>query len=177
MIDSAFSKYFEEIESGILFSRLALSNNVDTFLRIIKSESSILMFKGELSLNPDLAGQVINRIETLIEIESNLDSLHKYDYAIAIYLYVLAEANAKEFIKIWTLIKEKRLPNLWWTYGVGHDIIHRDSGTLDEDPKAAFDIPGEKKYDLEDRSITSGSSKLDDESKENRYRESGGTYA
>lgn len=173
-----FADYFEIIESTEMFSKLALSNNAETFLRIMKSVDDVLLFKDEISANPDLAEHVTNRIKTLLNIETEPNVLHPHDHAIAGYLYILSESNIGEFSKSWEEVKEKRLLNLWWAYGVGS---HIDKGTPETQivkTGSAFDVDSPNEYittDLKEIPVEKDSAAS--ESKEGRYRDPGGSYA
>lgn len=171
-----FADYFEIIESSELFAKLALSNNEETFLRSIRSVDDVLLFKDEISADLDLAGHVTSRIDALIDFEADREALHPYDHAIAAYLYILSESNINEFLRAWEKVKEKRLSNLWWAYGVGSYIykgaIQTPIATTDKN----YDVDLRDEFNLTDEietSIKKGSATED----EGRYRDPGGPYA
>ncbi len=171
-----FAEYFEIIESTEMFSKLALSNNAETFLRIMKSVDDVLLFKDEISANPDLAEHVTSRIEALVGIETDPEVLHLYDHAIAVYLFILSESNVEEFLRAWEKVKEKRLTNLWWAYGVGSYIykgaiqapIATTEKNYDVDLRDEFNLTDEVEIKIEKGSATED---------EGRYRDPGESYA
>lgn len=173
-----FAEYFEIIESSELFARSALSNNEETFLRSIRSIDDVLLFKDEISANPDLAGHITSRIDMLIDMKMDPKSLHPYDHAIAVYLYILSDSTIDEFHQAWGKVKEKKLTNLWWAYGIGSYLYRGALKTQIVETESAFDIDLSGDYNpIDEKEAQIKKSGDTGELKEGRYRDPGGYYA
>lgn len=177
MIPKPLLNHFTQIESGMLFPQLAIANNENTFLRIVKRNQSVLQLVLDVRADKNSTLHIVNRIEELLGKPINEKKLNRYDHVIAIYLIVLSEANAEHFLLAWDKIKERHLSNLWWSYAMGVHF-YRGVLTVGTERKAKdYAPPKHIRSEFRDANdLSSVQTDATDDTEERKYKRPGVVY-
>ncbi len=107
-----------DVESESFFARLAIINNIESFLIFLRSNSSIQELINFASIDKKNLDLIKERLFRLWDYECDNKKLHPYDHSIAMYLYVIFESNKIEIEEILEFINTHKLENLYWTYEI-----------------------------------------------------------
>lgn len=113
------NQFIAYVESDEIRVMLNMVNSVNSFISAIKYKDIFVKAHDEVLSNLEVNTNFLKqRINTLLQVETDIDYLHPYDVSLACYLLLVAKSNRAQLKEIFIQIKEKNLPNLWWTNAI-----------------------------------------------------------
>jgi hypothetical protein len=113
------NQFIAYVESDEIRVMLNVVNSVNSFISAIKYKDIFVKAHDEVLSDLEVNTDVLKkRINMLLQIEADAHYLHPYDVSLACYLLLVAKSNRTQLKDIFSHIKEKNLPNLWWTNAI-----------------------------------------------------------
>jgi hypothetical protein len=116
----------EKIEGSAFSAVVNLASDFRTFLRILSGQPEVLALANALT-SPDVARQVVTRLQELAGAHVDEAYEHPADAALAAYLWLLSEQDRTSANAASTAVLQAK--QCWWARKMAEQI-QRDSGEL-----------------------------------------------
>lgn len=113
------NQFIAYVESDEVRVMLNMTNSVNSFISAIKYKDIYVNAHNEVLSNLEVNTNILKqRINTLLQVTTDVTYLHPYDVSLACYILLVAKSNRVQLKEVFSQIKEKKLPNLWWTNAI-----------------------------------------------------------
>lgn len=106
---------FERAESVGMFQELALSESAGDLVRTAKALPLFARLRAVANADAAQAQAVVARIGAILQRDAAASHRHRFDHAIAFYLLVLSESNARCLSAALECVLRSGVRNLWFT--------------------------------------------------------------